>query len=135
LQREPAFFSFFEQQYHLYLVKDLVKEGSPYVFEHKNTYTVREKFVIKSDNTIDFKLYLLQAYCIITNMSNEVFDRPYQTYYFKAFNADDEGLIRPIDKFETVNLNPCIIVMEDKSILNVYSMLEPDKHYFFKIEE
>lgn len=29
LQKEPAFFSFFEQQYHLFLVKDLVKEGSP----------------------------------------------------------------------------------------------------------
>lgn len=77
----------------------------------------------------------MQNYCTIVNMSNEVFERPYLTYYFKVYNADEEGLLRPIEKYETVNLNPYIIVMEDKSIVNIYSMLEPDKHYFFKIEE
>jgi len=34
-----------------------------------------------------------------------------------------------LDKYETLNINPYIIVMEDKSMLNIYSMLEPDRHY------
>ena len=34
-----------------------------------------------------------------------------------------------------MNLNPYIIIMEDKSMFNIYSMLEKDKTYRFKLEE
>ena len=40
-----------------------------------------------------------------------------------------------IDKFEVFNVNPYILVLEDKSILNIYSYLDQDKQYRFKINE
>ena len=40
-----------------------------------------------------------------------------------------------MDKYETMNLNPYVVVVEDKSIINIYSLIEPDRHYFFKIDE
>ena len=58
LQKEPCFISFFEQQYHLYLAKDLIKSKEEPVFENKNTYILKDKVVVRIKNTLDFKYYL-----------------------------------------------------------------------------
>ncbi len=40
-----------------------------------------------------------------------------------------------IDKYEIINVNPYVVVLEDKSVMNIYSLIEKNKHYRFKIEE
>jgi hypothetical protein len=40
-----------------------------------------------------------------------------------------------LDKFETLNLNPYVVIVEDKSIINIYSFVDPNRHYLFKTEE
>ena len=86
---------------------------------------------MRSTNTLDFRFFLSQGYCTIANLSNEIFDRPYMTYFFKKYtvNTDDEGIVNVLDKYETVNLNPYIVVMEDKSMINIYSMIDQSRHY------
>ena len=42
---------------------------------------------------------------------------------------------RYIEKYDVFNLNPYIIVVEDQTILNFYSMIEPSKHFFHKTED
>ena len=72
----------------------------------------------------------------MVNMSQETFERPYITFLNKQFiGQEDEGTIVVLHKFETLNLNPYVVVVEDKSIINIYSLIEPDRHYLFKIEE
>lgn len=69
-------------------------------------------------------------------MSQETFERPYITFFNKQFiGQEDEGTVVVLDKFETLNLNPYVVVVEDKSIINIYSLVDPDRHYLFKIEE
>ena len=75
--------SFFEQQYHIFLAKDLIKSKDEPVFENKNTYTLKEKVSMRTQNTLDFKIYLQQGYCTIVNMSQETFERPYITFFNK----------------------------------------------------
>jgi hypothetical protein len=70
------------------------------------------------------------------NMSQETFERPYITFFNKQFiGQEDEGTVVVLHKFETLNLNPYVVIVEDKSIINIYSLVEPDRHYLFKIEE
>lgn len=88
---------------------------------------------MRTQNTLDFKIYLYQGYCTILNMSQETFERPYITFFNKVML--NKGTIVVLDKFETLNLNPYVIVVEDKSIINIYSFVDPDRHYLFKIEE
>jgi hypothetical protein len=136
LIKDPCFISFFEQQYHIFLAKDLIKSKDEPVFENKNTYTLKEKVSMRSHNTLDFKIYLQQGYCTMVNMSQETFERPYITFFNKQFiGQEDEGTVVVLHKFETLNLNPYVVVVEDKSIINIYSLVEPDRHYLFKIEE
>lgn len=72
----------------------------------------------------------------MVNMSNETFERPFITFFAKQYNGQEsEGTVIVLDKYETLNINPYIIVMEDKSMLNIYSMLEPERHYQFKVED
>jgi hypothetical protein len=44
-------------------------------------------------------------------------------------------MIVVLDKYKTLNLNPYVVVVEDNSIINIYSFIEPDRHYLFKLEE
>jgi hypothetical protein len=82
---------------------------------------------------LDFKIYLNQGYCTIMNMSQETFERPYITFFNKL--QHNKSTVVVLDKYETLNLNPYFLVVEDKSILNIYSFVEPERHYMFKIEE
>ena len=69
-------------------------------------------------------------------MSQETFERPYIIFFNKQFiGQEDKGTVVVLDKFETLNLNPYVVVVEDKSIINIYSLVDPDRHYLFKIEE
>lgn len=50
-------------------------------------------------------------------------------------SSDEGGLLQVIEKQEMMNVNPYVLVMEDKSMMNVYSMIDQAKHYRFKVEE
>ena len=66
-------------------------------------------------------------------MSHETFDRPFITLLNRA--QSNMGKFIVLNKFEILNLNPYVVVVEDKSIINIYSFIEPHMHYLFKIEE
>jgi hypothetical protein len=70
----------------------------------------------------------------MVNMSQEIFERPYITFLNKNQSIRGSNVV-VLDKYETLNLNPYVIVVEDKSIINIYSFIDPDRHYLFKIEE
>jgi len=91
LQKDVSFIGFFEQIYHVFLAKDLIKSADNDVYENKNTYHIKEKFLIKSPNGLDFKLNLQLGYCTTLNLCNEVFERPYVTHYLKQFSSDLGG--------------------------------------------
>ena len=140
--KDLTFVAFHESSYFVLLAKDLIKgfggEDPVEIFKHKNTYGIKDKFAVKTLNALDFRSNLTLGYCSILNISNEIFERPFLAYYMKGKNGiydGGSGKIQVIDKFEILNVNPYILVLEDKSILNIYSYLEQDKHYRFKINE
>jgi hypothetical protein len=90
-------------------------------FNHKNSFSLKERFVLKLLNQVDFKLNQGLSNCSLLNVSQEVFERPHLSF----FNKNEEaGKFQVIDKYEIRNLNPYVFSMEDKSTLHVYSLLE-----------
>jgi hypothetical protein len=98
-------------------------------------YKPKEKLLFKSPNFTDFRLNLQMGYCTLLNLSNEIFERPFLIYYLKALGSEEGGILQLIDKYEMINVNPYTVLLEDRSILNIYSYLEQDKHYRYKINE
>ena len=139
LQKDLSFISNFESNYFTILAKDLIKLvelQDVFTFQtNKNLYQIREKFAVQLVNGLDVHLNLSQGFCTVLNMSAELIERPYILYYMKTIHNDDPGVWQIIDKYEVVNVNPYTIVLEDKSLLNIYSMIDPGKHYRYKIEE
>jgi hypothetical protein len=59
--KDVSFISLNESTHYIYLFKDLLKasqQTDAEVYTHKNTYPIREKFVVKLSNQLDFKLNL-----------------------------------------------------------------------------
>ena len=140
--KDLAFVASHESTYFVLLAKDLIKgfggQDPLEIFKHKNTYGIKERLDVKSHNAYDFRINLKLGYCSILNISNEIFERPFLAYYLKDKNGvydGGSGKMQVIDKFEVFNVNPYILVLEDKSILNIYSYLEQDKQYRFEINE
>ena len=67
--------------------------------------------------------------CLIT-CAEETYERPIVSYVSKG--AISEG---KIEKYEVLNINPYIIVVEDRTRLNIYNMIQKEKHQSFKIED
>jgi hypothetical protein len=96
---------------------------------------MKEKFQgTRGANLIDIRINLRLKYCGILNTANEVIEKPFYTYYLKS-SAEEGGILQVINKYEMININPYIIVLEDRSIINIYSYLEQDKQYRYKINE
>ena len=73
---------------------------------------------------MDIRINLQMQYSVILNNGNDVLDRPFYSYYIKALNCEDGGILNIIDKYELLNINPYTLVLEDRSIINIYSYLE-----------
>jgi hypothetical protein len=67
----------------VFLARDLIISKDNPIFENKNTFSLKEKVSMRTQNTLDFKIYLSQGYCTIVNMSQETFERPYITLFYK----------------------------------------------------
>jgi hypothetical protein len=58
LIKNPCFISFFEEQHHVFLVKDLIISKDSSIFENRNTYSLKDKVSMRKKNTLDFKIKL-----------------------------------------------------------------------------
>lgn len=145
LQKDLTFLALFEAQYTLLLAKDWIKtiqaanqQAQPVlpaqIFEHKNVFKLRERFNFTHANFLDIRLNLQLGYSTLLNVSNEVLERPFVTYYTSR-SDESGGILQIIDKYEMVNYNPYMIVLEDRSVINIYSYLEQEKHYRYKLND
>ena len=66
---------------------------------------------IRTQNTLDFKIYLYQGYCTMVNLSQETYERPYITFFNKK--EPNKGTVVVLNKLETLNVNPYVVVVED----------------------
>ncbi len=119
----------YEQYPHIFNVKDLVR-GDSNIFENRSTEVVRFKQPMKSrPNLIDFKITAASQMCLIT-CAEEIFERPIVSYVSKGAISETK-----IEKYEVQNINPYIIVVEDRTRVNIYNMIQKEQHHSLKIED
>lgn len=107
-----------ETTQYLVLVKDLIKAAEVAdALKHKNSYVMKESVEESYPGQVDARINLALDYSALLNLSPEVFERPQVTHYKKQ---EDAGFFQVIEKFEMRNLNPYVLLMEDKSTLNIY---------------
>ncbi len=58
LHKDLSFIAFYESSNYIFMAKDIIKSVDQEIFSHKNTYRIKEKFIIKKSNNLDFKLNL-----------------------------------------------------------------------------